>query len=197
MNADYYFELGIPFNADLEAIRKAYRQKAFAAHPDHGGSHEAMLQINEAYEILSNPVSRRHYDEARANQYNQAAQQQAQADTSQARHHAEQYPRQWTDFESWLARDFTEAQYGNWGWIPTARNSGSGVLFTIIGLAGGITIAVVMAEAGNLPRGPATVMCGGALGGLLGQWIHRQIGKSMRRPSAPLSPETDGDHKAS
>ena len=71
MLPDYYFDLGVPFNADLQAIKRAYRAKAIVAHPDHGGSHEAMLRINEAYEILANPISRRHYDEARANQSNQ------------------------------------------------------------------------------------------------------------------------------
>ena len=63
-------------------------------------SHEAMLRINEAYEILSNLVTRQHYDEARASQYNQGAQQQARTDAAQAQQQAEQYPRQWTDFES-------------------------------------------------------------------------------------------------
>jgi len=194
MSSDYYFELSIPFNADLEAIRKAYRQKAFAAHPDHGGSHEAMLRINEAYEILSNPVSRLHYDEARANQYNQAAQQQAQADTTQARHHAEQYPHQWTDFESWLARDFTEAQYGQWGWLPTAGKSSSGVLFIIIGLVAGGIAAYALAEADYL-NGRSLILVV-ALGGIAGQWIHKQIGNSMRRPVAPHSQSFDSNQSA-
>jgi curved DNA-binding protein CbpA len=179
MLPDYYFVLGIPFHADLQTIKIAYRAKAIVSHPDHGGSHEAMLQINEAYGILANPDARRHYDEARANQYNQTAQQQAQADASQAQQQAEQYPRQWTDFESWLAKDFTEAEYGNWGSIPTAGKSASGVLFIIIGLVVGIAAACALTESGILASGTPAVMVV-VMGGFLGQWVHKQIGKSMR-----------------
>lgn len=34
----------------LDELRKAYRAAAFAAHPDHGGSTEAMQEFNAAYE---------------------------------------------------------------------------------------------------------------------------------------------------
>ena len=34
----------------LDELRKAYRAAAFAAHPDHGGSTEAMQEVNAAYE---------------------------------------------------------------------------------------------------------------------------------------------------
>lgn len=197
MLPDYYFDLGIPFSADLQAIKKAYRAKAIVAHPDRGGSHEAMLRINEAYEILANPDTRRHYDEARANQNNQGAQQQARADASQAHQKAEQYPRQWTDFESWLTKDFTEAQYGEWGMLPTASKSASGILFIVIGLVAGFIVAVALFEAGALSSGPVSgkvfilIVC---LGGFFGQQIHKWIGNSMRRPGDPHSPTDDRDH---
>ena len=32
-------------------IKRAYRIQAFKSHPDHGGSHAAMLRINAAYEL--------------------------------------------------------------------------------------------------------------------------------------------------
>lgn len=32
-------------------IKRAYRSLAFASHPDHGGSHAAMVRINAAYEL--------------------------------------------------------------------------------------------------------------------------------------------------
>lgn len=35
---------------NLDELRKAYRAAAFAAHPDHGGSTEAMQAVNAAYE---------------------------------------------------------------------------------------------------------------------------------------------------
>jgi len=191
MLPDYYFDLGIPFSADLKTIKKAYRTKAVIAHPDRGGSHEAMLRINEAHEILSNPDTRRHYDEARANQYNQGAQQKATADSSQARQQAEQYPRQWSDFESWLAKDFMEAKYGQAGIWPTIENSNSGALLIIIGLAvGGFASYAFVDNA----RG---VILGAAVGGFAGQWIHKQIGQSMRIPGAPPRPPAPSQNEYS
>lgn len=32
-------------------VKRAYRAQAFHAHPDHGGSHAAMVRINAAYEL--------------------------------------------------------------------------------------------------------------------------------------------------
>jgi membrane protein involved in colicin uptake len=32
-------------------VKRAYRAQAFRAHPDHGGSHAAMVRINAAYEL--------------------------------------------------------------------------------------------------------------------------------------------------
>src|SRR6266566_1647951 len=32
-------------------VKRAYRTQAFRAHPDHGGSHAAMVRINAAYEL--------------------------------------------------------------------------------------------------------------------------------------------------
>jgi len=65
MAIDYYAILGVPVNASLEEIRRAYHRQAFAAHPDRGGSHRQMLRINEAWEVLGNADKRREYDVAR------------------------------------------------------------------------------------------------------------------------------------
>ena len=64
MSDNYYQALGVDPNADFAAIRKAYRLKALECHPDWGGSHERILVVNEAWEILSDPDLRRRYDEA-------------------------------------------------------------------------------------------------------------------------------------
>lgn len=184
MLPDYYFELGIPFTADLAAIKKAYRAKAIAAHPDHGGSHEAMLRLNEAYEILANPDARRHYDAARANQFNESAQQQARADASKAEQRADQYPRAWTDFESWLAKDFTEAEYGQFGQYATAGNSISGALFVVIGMILGIACGFLMGLKGGMAP-----LC--VAGGFMGRWVHQQLGESMKRPISHAPPGVD------
>ena len=186
---NHYAVLGVPMDASPSAIKQAYRVKAMASHPDRGGSHEAMLAINEAYEILINPETRRHYDAACANQNNQSAQQQAQADATQARQQASQYPRSWTDFETWLAKDFTQAEYGQWGWVPTASKSSSGILFILIGLVVGAIAAGILAE-GEILVGKSLIMIVFA-GGFIGQWLHKQIGKSMQPPGSPPSNSTN------
>jgi curved DNA-binding protein CbpA len=52
MQHDYYQVLGVDLNASFETIRDAYRQRAMKCHPDRGGSHQQMVLINEAWEIL-------------------------------------------------------------------------------------------------------------------------------------------------
>jgi curved DNA-binding protein CbpA len=63
---DHYATLGIPRNADAKRIRDAYRRLARMHHPDlHPGdqaAEDALKQINEAYEVLSNPEKRRKYN---------------------------------------------------------------------------------------------------------------------------------------
>ena len=44
--------LGLGPDADFMTIRSAYREKAQQAHPDRGGTQEAMQALNEAYAIL-------------------------------------------------------------------------------------------------------------------------------------------------
>src|SRR4051812_42161616 len=56
---DYYQLLGLAQTADLAAIKTAYRKRALECHPDRGGSHQQMLLVNEAFEILANPETRR------------------------------------------------------------------------------------------------------------------------------------------
>ncbi len=194
MRQNHYQVLGISADVSPVVIKQAYRVKAMAAHPDRGGSHEAMLAINEAYEILINPETRRHHDEALANQYNQAAQQQAQADATRAQQHAGQYPREWTEFESWLAKDFSEAIYGNNGMWPTVENSGSGCLFILIGgVVGVFTVILIYSGTGSEEPIGRGIFFGAAGGGFIGQWIHKQIGKSIPKPMVSSRPQPEDD----
>lgn len=59
----HYETLGVARDATQEQIRAAYRAKASAAHPDKGGSVEAMQAINTAYHVLSDPGLRALYDQ--------------------------------------------------------------------------------------------------------------------------------------
>jgi len=47
-----YVILGVKPDAPKEVIEKAYRSKAYKAHPDRGGTHEEMVKINAAWEAI-------------------------------------------------------------------------------------------------------------------------------------------------
>src|SRR5438093_13536517 len=44
--------LGVDHNSTQNEIQMAYRRLAAQYHPDRGGSHEKMLEINKAYQVL-------------------------------------------------------------------------------------------------------------------------------------------------
>lgn len=63
---DYYEVLGIPKNATAEEIKKAYRKLALEWHPDRNKSPKAtekFKEINEAFEVLSDPQKKQAYDQ--------------------------------------------------------------------------------------------------------------------------------------
>lgn len=63
MNKDYYTTLGVPRTASSDDIKKAYRKLAHQFHPDkHGGSEDKFKEVNEAYQVLSDPKKRESYD---------------------------------------------------------------------------------------------------------------------------------------
>ena len=62
---DYYEVLGVPRNASEQEIKKAYRRLARQYHPDvnkEADSEARFKEINEAYQVLSDPEKRATYD---------------------------------------------------------------------------------------------------------------------------------------
>lgn len=63
---DYYEILGVEKNADQNTIRKAFRKLARKYHPDvaedKASAEEKFKELNEAYEVLSDPEKRKKYD---------------------------------------------------------------------------------------------------------------------------------------
>jgi curved DNA-binding protein CbpA len=57
-----YRILGTSHSASLQEIRAAYKQASLRSHPDRGGSHDAMVRVNSAYQVLSNPIERQAHD---------------------------------------------------------------------------------------------------------------------------------------
>jgi curved DNA-binding protein len=75
---DYYDILGVSRKADKKEIKRAFRQLAREHHPDvnpnNPEAEERFKEINEAYEVLSDPEKRQKYDQLGAEwqQYQQA-----------------------------------------------------------------------------------------------------------------------------
>jgi len=63
---DHYKVLGVSPSASSKEIKEAYRKLAFIYHPDRNQmdpeASEKMMQINEAYNTLSNVDKRKRYD---------------------------------------------------------------------------------------------------------------------------------------
>ncbi len=60
---DYYDILGLKREASADEIKKAFRRLARKHHPDTGGSEDKFKELNEAYEVLSDPEKRKQYDQ--------------------------------------------------------------------------------------------------------------------------------------
>jgi len=197
MSPDYYHILGVSPDVSLDAIKSAYRQKAMKCHPDRGGSHAQMLEINEAFHILSDAGLRKQYDYAREHQDDQQAQSQAASTSQHAREEAKDYPREWAAFDAWLnsvTADFKGAKYGSsassgLGWqYPTADESLSGWLFIVGGGVAGILIFITFIHGLGIP-GPIGILSlfGGAW---LGRYLHQGIRSCLPKSTSTQTVST-------
>src|SRR5690348_5168505 len=62
---DFYQILGVPRDASQEDIQRAYRKLARTYHPDVNhdpGAEDRFKEASEAYDVLSDPQTRRRYD---------------------------------------------------------------------------------------------------------------------------------------
>lgn len=62
MKIDPYEMMALPRDATPAAIKARYRVLAQQLHPDKGGDEANFKELGDAYEILSNPERRAHYD---------------------------------------------------------------------------------------------------------------------------------------
>ena len=198
---DYYAILGVPSTADRDAITAAFRRKALIDHPDRGGSHEKMILLTEAWEILSDPEIRSRYDAAREAASDPEVNDLVRNDASRAKRRAEEYPRQWSEFERWLdgiIADFNKTKFrdgtgpGLFKAVPTS-NTASGNLFIFVGGIIGVILLFypILEMLGPKVRGMyMAILAIGmpfALGGWIGTLIHKAVGGTLNivSPTAP------------
>ena len=62
MEKNLYKELGLKQNATKNEIKSSYRYLVKQHHPDAGGEKERFLAIQNAWEILSDPIKKEEYD---------------------------------------------------------------------------------------------------------------------------------------
>lgn len=128
---DYYKVLGVRPTANVETIKRAYCKKAVACHPDHGGSHRAMLLVNRAWDVLSVPERRRQYDVALARVREKAAGQ-AQSERANSPNRPDGI------FYEFWKQDFLSARFHNHKTpcyeFPLSFTSISGMVFVALGM---------------------------------------------------------------
>jgi curved DNA-binding protein CbpA len=104
---NYYRLLEVSPSAPASEIHKAYWRQASRFHPDKGGNHEAMLQVVEAWKILSDPVKRSRYDQLLKYQHEGWQSRKFNNDVLNARKRAKEHSsRTWEEFEAVYQKAF-------------------------------------------------------------------------------------------
>ncbi len=163
---DAYRELGVAPNASAEAIRQAYLALARRYHPDRAPEgrvaeyEERMKRINTAYEVLSNPDSRRLYDRLRAPQLQNGVPKQGVSFTAPRAQPRDPYTQMRAGYQQRLYR----VQASTHGLPPWARALSG--LFAGLGLVAGFILGLPFGIIGCIPG----AMVGMVVGMLIGLW---------------------------
>ena len=125
--SNYYTLLDVSPSATIRDIHKAYWRKAARCHPDKGGSHEAMLQIVDAWKILSDPQKRSYYDQLVTYRREDGRSRRFNSDRVKGRNQTKNNSiRSWAEFEIIYQKalySFNQDLYGVGGKEMTAASS--------------------------------------------------------------------------
>jgi hypothetical protein len=163
---DAYRELGVAPNASAETIRQAYLALARRYHPDRAPTgrvaeyEERMKRINTAYEVLSNPESRRLYDRMRTPQLQNGALRQGSSAQSPRAQPRDPYTQMRAGYQQRLYR----VQASTHGLPPWAQALSG--LFAGLGLVVGFVLGLPFGIIGCIPG----AMVGMVVGMLAGLW---------------------------
>jgi len=63
-DSDFYLILGVSGNVDVQMIHAAYRalSQKYRNSPSHNSNEKRLIEIDQAYQVLADPVKRRAYD---------------------------------------------------------------------------------------------------------------------------------------
>lgn len=102
---DYYAVLEIHEEADLATIKKSFRVLAKKYHPDLNPDDETaaekFIEVNEAYNILSDEKARKRYDRSRKKKTEQGAKQQEKTTGEQPNYKYNESESAAVNFENW------------------------------------------------------------------------------------------------
>lgn len=155
---DLYAILGVARDATPEQIRFAFRRRSKQCHPDAGGTHEQMIRLLQAYEILSEPVTRQEYDSCQRQQDATAWESACEQATRHAQATYQAHGQDWTELMGWLDRQSEQIQSSGRGRVASGA---------VTGLLLGAAVGAVCGSYFGIGRGMGIVIgvvCGAAGG---------------------------------